>query len=213
MTQDFPGRIWVKICGVTSVRDALTVRASGADAIGLNFSPASPRRVSLETAREIRSALGNDFELVGVFVDASVQQLLMHQREAKLNILQLHGSEAPLVLDELNQQGVESYKALRIASAEDVALADSYPGDKILVDAKVDGMMGGSGVSFDWSLVSELNQKRKLILAGGLNSLNVARAVETLRPYGVDTASGVESSPGVKDAKAVAEFVRRARTP
>jgi phosphoribosylanthranilate isomerase len=203
--------VWIKICGVTTVSDALFVRDAGADAIGLNFASASPRRVSAEVAREIRAALGVEFPLIGVFVDMPVAGLVAVQREAGLDELQLHGSEPPSVLEELRKRGLSAYKALRIADEGDVALAESYPGEKILVDAKVKGIMGGSGQRFDWSLVSGLNRKRKMILAGGLTPENVAEALEELSPYGVDTASGVESSPGVKDQALVVRFIRRAR--
>jgi phosphoribosylanthranilate isomerase len=204
-------RVWVKICGVTTVFDALFVRDAGADAIGLNFAPASPRRVTVRLAREIRSALGADFPLIGVFVNASLSELLATHRDAALDEIQLHGREPASLLDELKQRGLSSYKALRIAEEKDVALADSYPGEKILVDAKVKGIMGGSGQRFDWALVTELSRRRKMILAGGLTPENVADAVEQVLPFGVDTASGVESSPGVKDQGLVAEFVRRAK--
>jgi phosphoribosylanthranilate isomerase len=184
-------RVWVKICGVTTVFDALFVRDAGADAIGLNFAPASPRRVTVRLAREIRSALGADFPLIGVFVNASLSELLATHRDAALDEIQLHGREPASLLDELKQRGLSSYKALRIAEEKDVALADSYPGEKILV--------------------TELSRRRKMILAGGLTPENVADAVEQVLPFGVDTASGVESSPGVKDQGLVAEFVRRAK--
>src|SRR5690606_9728458 len=98
-----------------------------------------------------------------------------------------------------------------IATDEDVSLANSYEGRRILVDAKVSGMMGGSGQLFDWSLVAGLNQERKMILAGGLTPSNVSEAIERVTPFGVDTASGVESSPGVKVAELVRKFVEQVR--
>lgn len=187
------------------------VEACGADAIGLNFSAASPRFVQVEQAAAIRRALGPAIEVVGVFVDAPLEHLLEVRRSVGLDTLQLHGHEEPALLADLIQRGVPAYKALRIATSEDVELAQAYAGQRVLVDAKAPGMMGGSGRLFDWSLVAGLNQERKMILAGGLTSSNVSEAIARVLPFGVDTASGVESAPGVKSAELVRLFVERAR--
>jgi phosphoribosylanthranilate isomerase len=187
------------------------VEASGADAIGLNFSAASPRFVQVEQAAAIRRALGSAIEVVGVFVNASLSELLEVRSSVGLDTLQLHGHEEPALLAELIQRGASAYKALRIATSEDVEVAQSYEGQRILVDAKAPGMMGGSGRLFDWSLVAGLNQERKMILAGGLIPSNVSEAIAQVHPFGVDTASGVESAPGVKSADLVRLFVERAQ--
>ncbi len=204
--------LWVKICGVTSVGDALMIEEAGADALGLNFAPVSPRYIEPAQASWIRDALSGPIELVGVFVDSSYDELMKVSERVGLTRVQLHGNEPPELIEKLAAAGVHAYKALRIFDAADVALADSYGGDRILVDAKVEGAMGGTGATFDWSLIDELNQKRKLILAGGLSAKNVADSVRIVGPYGVDTASGVESAPGVKDFRKVQAFIRQARS-
>lgn len=201
--------LWVKICGVTREADVEAIVAAGADAIGLNFALASPRRVSAARARElVRAVPAGAVTWVGVFVDADREELARTRDEVGLDLLQLHGNEAE---DLRASFGAEAYKAVRIATREDVEAARLFAGDRLLVDAKVAGAMGGTGATFDWSLVRELVAERNVVLAGGLGPENVARAVREVRPFGIDTASGVESSPGVKDANLVRAFVERAR--
>lgn len=202
---------WVKICGVTTVADALMVADAGASAIGLNFAPDSPRCITLARAKEIAAALEKRVELVGVFVDASIEDLLTISREVGLKWVQLHGNEQPERLVELTETAISNYKALRIGDATDVELAATFPGKRLLVDTKVEGKTGGTGKTFDWSLVANLKKDRQLILAGGLNPSNVAEAVKAVGPFGVDTASGVETSPGKKSPKKVRDFIERAR--
>jgi phosphoribosylanthranilate isomerase len=202
--------LWIKICGVTSVEDARLAVECGADALGLNFAPGSPRCLGSEEARLIREAIPLTVEVVGVFVDAPLDAIVAHAEYVGLDTAQLHGSESPEFLDQVSQI-VPAYKALRIGSAEDVALADTYGGDRILVDAKVPGAMGGTGQTFDWDLISELNERRKLIVAGGLRPENVRECVAHVLPYGIDTASGVESHPRAKDAEKMRLFVKNAR--
>lgn len=201
--------IHVKVCGVTTVADAVACARLGASAIGLNFVPTSPRRVTIERATEIASALrGRDVLVVGVVADLGVDAMRALVRDVGLGCLQLHGSETPASLAALLPH---AYKAVRIATADDVATARSYPGDHILVDAKVGDALGGTGATFDWSLVSELARERRLTLAGGLRPHNVARAVRDVMPYCVDVASGVEREPGIKDLDAVRAFIENAR--
>jgi phosphoribosylanthranilate isomerase len=200
--------VHVKICGVTTVSDAVACAKLGASAIGLNFVPGSPRRITIERAREIARALASTKVLVvGVVADLDVERSRALVRDAELGCLQLHGDEPPEVLAPLLPH---AYKAVRIATAEDVAHARRFGGNYLLADAKVAGVLGGSGETFDWSLVKDLARERKLTLAGGLRPDNVARAVEAVEPYCVDVASGVESAPGVKDLEAVREFISQA---
>jgi phosphoribosylanthranilate isomerase len=145
---------------------------------------------------------------VGVFVDATPDEIRHIGEFVGLDLFQLHGRESP---EQLHALGHRAFKASRIGDAEDVALAASYPGDLLLVDAKVAGAMGGTGESFDWTLIDKLVEARRVVLAGGLRSDNVEDAVRRVRPYGVDTASGVESSPGRKDPQKVAAFIKNAR--
>lgn len=204
----------VKICGVTTVDDALAAADLGASAIGLNFVSASVRRVDVAHARAISDAVhaanGTRVQVVGVVADLSLDAMRALVRDAGLDCLQLHGDETPDVLSPLLPH---AYKAVRIANADDAARATTYPGDHLLVDAKVEGALGGTGATFDWSLVKDLARARKLTLAGGLTPANVGSAVQAIRPYCVDVASGVESarSPGVKDHAKLQAFIEAAK--
>lgn len=200
----------VKICGVTSVDDALAAVELGASAVGLNFVPSSPRKIDASRARLVADAIHATKKkvlVVGVVADLSVESMRALVDDAALDCLQLHGNEAPEVLSPLLPH---AYKAVRIANADDAAHAATFPGDHILVDAKVEGALGGTGATFDWSLVADLAKSKKLTLAGGLTPANVAVAVAAVRPYCVDVASGVESSPGVKDREKMRAFIEAA---
>ncbi len=197
----------VKVCGITTASDAEACVEAGVDWLGLNFVPSSPRRVDAATARTIRDAVGGRALLVGVVADGTEAALLELVREARLDALQLHGDEPPALVACLAPQ---AYKAVRIGSAADLEWADTFPG-LLLLDAKVQGALGGTGHKVDWTLASVLARSRAVVLAGGLRPENVAEAVRTVRPWGVDTASGVEASPGIKDLDAVRAFVEAAR--
>ncbi|MCC6874931.1 MAG: phosphoribosylanthranilate isomerase [Sandaracinaceae bacterium] len=198
----------VKICGVTSVEDALAAAGAGADALGLNFWALSKRRCDVEVAVEIARRLGERVRLVGVYVDASLDEIERTRAATGVRWAQLHGSEpAELVVRLLP----EAYKTVR-ADASALALARAMPGDELLLDAAVPGVPGGTGVRADWVIASTIARERKLWLAGGLSPENVAQAVTAVRPYGVDVASGVESRPGVKDHERVRAFVEAARS-
>jgi phosphoribosylanthranilate isomerase len=203
--------IHVKVCGLTSVDDALAAIDLGAAAIGLNFVPSSPRRIDVARARAIADAIhaaNAKVQVVGVVADLSVDDMRALVRDAGLDCLQLHGEEAREILSALLPH---AYKAVRIANADDAAHAATFPGEHILVDAKVEGALGGTGATFDWSLVTDLARKKKLTLAGGLTPANVAVAVRAVRPYCVDVASGVESAPGVKDRDKMRAFIEAAK--
>lgn len=200
--------LWVKVCGVTSVADAERVAASGVDAIGLNFVPSSKRCVTTERAREIVRAVGSRVTFVAVVADRAPAELRALREEVGFQLWQLHGHESPALLAELLP---DAYKALSVGTAEDALGADTFGGDRVLVDAKVPGELGGTGRVFDWQLLGGLTSRRRVVLAGGLTPDNVAHAVRRVRPWGVDTASGVESAPGRKDPALVERFVREAR--
>ncbi len=208
-----PGRaaVRVKICGVTCVEDALHAVAAGADALGVNLVAASPRVVGADVARAIVEAVGGRAKLVGVVADRPLDELVELRRALGLDALQLCGSEPPELLQALLPG---AYKALRVADAADVAGAEAYGGDLLLVDAKLAGQLGGTGQSFDWRLVVELAARRPLVLAGGLGPHNVAEAIRTVRPAWVDVASGVEGAlgPRRKDAARVRQFIEAARS-
>jgi phosphoribosylanthranilate isomerase len=200
----------VKICGLTTVADAEACVRLGADAIGLNFVPTSPRRVDEARAREIVQAVGEGALVVAVVAGLPVERMRALRAATGVGCLQLHGDESP---DDVRALLPHAYKAVRVGSAEDVARAESMPGDYVMVDARVEGALGGTGKTFDWGLVVDLAQRRKLVLAGGLTPENVGAAVARVRPWCVDVASGVEreGAPGVKDLARVQVFIEAAR--
>ena len=202
--------VWVKVCGICNVEDALRAVELGFDAIGLNFVEGSSRRITPDAACRIVEAVRQRAETIGVVANLSVASMLGLVSDVGLDALQLHGDEPP---DHVRQLGHSSYKAVRVATGEDVGLAARYPGDRLLVDAKVQGMLGGSGQTFDWDLVTELARHRHIILAGGLHPGNVAQAVQRVLPWGVDVASGVEAANQVrhKSASKMADFIEQAR--
>lgn len=198
----------IKVCGVTSVGDAVMVVEAGIELLGLNFVPTSPRAIDVPMARAIVQAVGTRVEIVGVVANRSASELNELRRRIGLHAWQLHGDEPPELFSQLS---AVDFKAVRIAQASDVDVARSYRGQRILVDAKVQGVLGGSGHTFDWRLVRELSQERQLLLAGGITPDNVAQAIDAVRPWGIDTASGVELAPGEKDAEKVRALVARVR--
>jgi len=202
--------MWLKVCGICTVEDGLAAAECGAQAIGLNFVPPSPRCLSVELGARIATALRGSVEIIGVVADLGIQEMLSLKEKVGLDTLQLHGSESS---EDLMAVGPRAYKALRVARAEDVTLADRYEGDRLLVDAKVSGVLGGSGQAFDWSLVVALARRRSIVLAGGLHEGNVAEAVSTVAPWGIDVASGVEvaGEPRRKDPAKLGRFVAAAR--
>jgi phosphoribosylanthranilate isomerase len=199
---------WVKICGVTSVDDAEHVVRSGANAVGLNFVLGSTRRVTFDQARPIVEAVRGRIELVAVVANPTDLEAKELREELGIEWLQLHGDEPAARLTRLLPK---AFKAVAIEDAADARRAASFPGERLLVDTKVSGASGGTGRVFDWQLVTDLAKSRQLILAGGLTPKNVAAAVRVLAPWGVDTASGVEFVPGVKDPELVTAFVLAVR--
>ncbi|MDH0144544.1 phosphoribosylanthranilate isomerase [Aquipseudomonas alcaligenes] len=199
----------VKICGITRVEDALAAAAAGADAIGLVFYAKSPRAVDIEQARVILAALPPFVTTVGLFVDAERSELERILASVPLDLLQFHGDES---VQQCEAFGRPYIKALRVKAGDDIAAQVArYPSAQgILLDAYVEGVPGGTGEAFDWSLIPQALSK-PLILAGGLRPDNVAEAVSRVRPYAVDVSGGVEASKGVKDVEKVGAFIRAAR--
>ncbi|RJX34852.1 MAG: phosphoribosylanthranilate isomerase [Desulfarculus sp.] len=198
--------VLVKICGLTTVEDALAAARLGADMLGLVFA-ASPRQVTPLRAREIVRALPRWVQAVGVFVDAPRQEVQRVRAFCGLHLVQLHGRESA---DDVAALGPGVIKAIRMG--EDAELNHrAYPRATLLLDAYAPGRPGGTGRSFDWSRAIDLARRRPVILAGGLNPANVAPAVEIVKPYAVDVSSGVESQPGRKDHDQIASFIARAK--
>lgn len=198
----------VKICGLTTVDDAVRCIEAGAHAIGLNFWARSPRCVDVPTARAIVEAGGDRATMVGVFVDFTLEQIREILRETGIRWAQLHGDETPELVAQLLPH---AYKAVGVKDGSAIELARGYPGEHLLLDASVPGMPGGTGRTFDWDIAATVAKERKLTLAGGLTPDNVAEAVRAVKPFRVDVASGVESTPGRKDPELVRRFVERAK--
>ncbi|MWV13786.1 phosphoribosylanthranilate isomerase [Pseudomonas sp. R-28-1W-6] len=198
-----------KICGITRVEDALAAAAAGADAIGLVFYAKSPRAVSVEQARQIIAALPPFVTTVGLFVDAGRDELRQILAQVPLDLLQFHGDESA---EQCEGHGRPYIKALRVKAGDDVAAQVArYPGAAgVLLDTFVEGVPGGTGLAFDWSLVPA-GLAKPVILAGGLTPENVAAAIARVRPYAVDVSGGVESAKGIKDADKVRAFIRAAQ--
>lgn len=215
--------IWVKVCGTTNLRDARLCAAAGANALGFIFAP-SPRRVEVSEAGGIVAALAGEVESIGVFVNESATTVAEVANRVGLSGVQLHGDEAPAQMADfrrsLGQRKI--IKALTVSSLQSngnlqledyLDLHDSL--DAILLDSGSAQQRGGTGVPFDWEdaagIASRIRDRMPLIVAGGLNCGNVARAIDLFQPWGVDVVSGVESAPGTKDEAKLREFMSAVR--
>jgi phosphoribosylanthranilate isomerase len=197
--------VWVKICGCTTEEDALLAVAMGADAVGFVFAPSS-RQIAVDHARDIARRLPAEVLTVGVFRDEAPQRVVEMTHRAGLRAAQLHGKESP---DDTAWVRDRVGFVIKAFPAGSPALdgARRYGADLVLIDSHAPG----SGEVFDWSLAEGAPVGRRFVLAGGLTPDNVAEAIERVRPWGVDVSSGVESSPGHKDAMKVRDFIRNAR--
>ena len=194
----------LKVCGITNQEDSDAAIAGGATAIGFNFYPRSPRYIAPERAAEIASAPG--VRRVGVFVNEDRKRVEEIARIAALDVAQLHGEEAPADYP----ASVAVWKAARVTAGFDFAQYDHCPAEALLLDGPAAELYGGSGRTFDWRLAGVA--PRRIILAGGLDASNVARAIALVRPWGVDACSRIESAPGKKDHKKMTEFLQAAWT-
>jgi phosphoribosylanthranilate isomerase len=201
--------MYVKICGVTRVEDAEACVRAGADAVGLNLVPGSPRCLERAAARRLADALRGRVEVIAVTADLDEAALRALWRELGCDRLQLHGHEPPALVEALAPM---AFKAVRIGDDADVGAAAAFGGAPLLVDARHGAMLGGTGRRVDVTLVAPLARRRQVLLAGGLTPDNVAEAIAAVRPWGVDTASGVEAAPGIKDASRIGAFVAAARS-
>ena len=212
--------LWIKICGTTSLEDALLAYEAGANAVGFVFS-ASPRLVTPAEVAAITQHLPANVEKIGVFVDTPVDAIYSTARTCGLTGVQLHFDAGPEFSARLHDLLGPSLRILRVvhyspAAAQQVSLIDLDPHvDAVLVDSRTATTTGGTGVAFDWEdarqTVFRSGEGRRRIAAGGLNPSNVADAIAKLQPWGVDVASGVEAEPGRKDRFKVLEFIRNAR--
>lgn len=202
----------VKICGITRLADAELAVELGAWAIGMVFYEPSPRRCSLAEAQLITGALRRRVELCGVFVNAPMEEIVGVSEQLGLTLLQLHGDEGPSFCGEAARRtGARIVKALQVSGIGDIRDASRYHTDFHLLDARSavpgrEGLRGGTGETFDWKLLAGRRSKVPLILSGGLSPHNVCEAIERVRPFAVDTASGTERAPGVKDPVKLRDF-------
>lgn len=217
--------MWIKICGITSLEDAEAAIAAGADALGFVFAESS-RRIALENAYTIVRHAPRTIEKIGVFVDAEFEQVLSAVQAVRLTGIQLHGDKSGELARQIRKRAALvglSLHLLRVLHFDDAAEFNSTLAterasgrqDTLLVDTRIVGKQGGTGVPFDWPAAGEAFRDHesnfRLVAAGGLDPENVGEAIRTLRPWGVDVSSGVESAPGKKDRQRVVEFVSVAR--
>jgi phosphoribosylanthranilate isomerase len=220
--------MWVKICANTNAEDVLEAVARGADAVGFVFAP-SKRQVNAAQVARITRQMTPGVERVGVFADQDVEAIAAAVHEAGLDAVQLHGGVNPELAVALRARlgsGVSIIHTVPWTVGEDDAseravreqlqlLQDFASADRVLLDAKVGAASGGLGISFDWDRAKPVLADfptLRVIVAGGLRPENVGAAVRTLRPFGVDVASGVESTPGKKDSSKLKSFIENART-
>ncbi len=204
----------IKICGITNVADAACAAQAGADAVGFVFYEKSARAVSVEQAAAIIKTLPPFITTVGVFVNVRPEKILSIADKAGLNCIQLHGDETPLECAELSAlTSRKIIKALRVRSKADLKNIGEYKASAILLDAYKDASYGGTGEVFNWNIAKAFNSKGdcQVILSGGLTPENVSQAIRLVRPYAVDVSSGVESSPGKKDAQKIKRFMEQAK--
>ncbi len=200
----------IKICGIKTLIDARAAIDAGADYLGFNFYPKSVRFIGKEICAEITSVLKNEhpqIKLVGVFVNSTVDEVKNVLETCSLDLAQLHGDETPEMFAQLVPRAFKAFRGI----PSDVVGYERSDVPAFLVDAAVKGVYGGSGVTADWSAATELAKKYPLLLAGGLTPENIADAVRQVKPWGVDVASGVESTPGEKDAAKMSAFVKAVR--
>jgi len=193
----------LKVCGITNQQDADAAIAAGANAIGFNFYPPSPRHIAPAAAAAIDTAPG--VRRVGVFVNERRDRVEAITHEARLDVAQLHGHETP---DEY-PTGVTVWKAARVNGAFDPSAFEGLPAEALVLDGPAGELYGGAGKTFDWSLVAA--STKRIILAGGLDATNVARAISIARPWGVDACSRIESAPGIKDHQKMIDFLQAAK--
>ena len=199
-------RTRVKICGITRVEDALSAVNAGADAIGLVFYAPSPRCVSIAQAQAIVNAIPPFVSVVGLFVNATNDEIHSVLSQVRLDIVQFHGDETPAQCAQIN---LPYYKAIRVKPDTNLLqyAIDFKAAKALLLDTYSEQAYGGTGHTFDWNLIPK-NLFKPIVLAGGLDASNVVAAIEQVQPYAVDVSGGVELSKGIKDAAKIAAFMQ-----
>jgi phosphoribosylanthranilate isomerase len=197
----------IKFCGLTDPDDADAAAAAGAWALGVILWPGSPRACRLEVAARIAATHRRRVEIVGVFVNPTLDEVARAADMGGLTMVQLHGEEGPVFCGEVRRRtGCRVIKAARVHSGADIQALSAFHTDFHLFDSYVPGVRGGTGETFEWELAAGHRHAVPMILAGGLTAANVGEAIATVRPYAVDVAGGVESAPGRKDHDALTAF-------
>jgi phosphoribosylanthranilate isomerase len=203
----------IKFCGITSVADAELAVANGAWAIGLILWPGSKRACDPAEGVRISNAVRRKVEVVGVFVNQTLDEVAALADMLHLSMIQLHGDEGPSYAKEIARRtGAKVIKAQSVRLAADVVAVQAFRTDFHLLDTHRDGLRGGTGETFDWTMLTRRRSEVPLILSGGLTPDNVAAAIEAVHPYAVDVASGTEASPGVKDPEKMRAFAEAVRS-
>ncbi len=201
----------IKICGTTNLEDALKIAELGADYIGFIFYPKSPRFVEPKVAAEIISKLPSSIKTVGVFVNQSVEGIEQVVKACNLAYVQLHGDETPGFAEKISVPVIKAFRIKNGVFGEPaLQMVNQYRGNifAYLFDAHVEGAFGGTGQTFDISILKDKHFDKPIFLSGGLNPENVANAVSKIKPYAVDVCSGVESTPGKKDYRKLKLFIK-----
>lgn len=209
-----PKQTGVKICGITQEQQARDIITLGADALGINFWPKSKRYIAIDDAAVWLPSLRDLTTLVAVLVNPDESTLKRLTEQPLVHILQLHGDEPPGQVAALQEQGIQVIKALQIRDRASLDQIAHFPCETILLDAYNPGLYGGAGETFPWELAviaKDMFPDKRILLSGGLTPANVRQAIEETQPAAVDVASGVESSPGIKDLALVREFIEQAR--
>ena len=204
-------RVRVKICGVMSLAEAKAAVDAGADALGFNFWPDSPRFIEPALARSIIASLPPFVSKVGVFVNEEAERIAEAAASSGVDAVQLHGHEEPDFCARLRVsdrfRGITLIKAVRVEKEADLERIGLYRVSAVLLDSKIKGRFGGTGEHFDWRLAIKAKGLAPIILAGGLRAENAREAITSVRPFALDVCSGVESSPGVKDLEKIRAFM------
>jgi len=208
--KNLEGKVQVKICGLTRAEEALACAQLGAHAIGCVFYPKSPRFVEDGVAQKIFGVLPEDVGRVGVFVNEDFSGVMRRVSLCGINFAQLHGNESPQLINRLQERGVKVIKTLFVNAEPNLKGTHLYDPAAFLVEASGGSLPGGNALPWDWAMVKKADRKRPILLAGGLNSDNVATAMAQALPDGVDVSSGVEKEPGKKDLEKVKGFIEAA---
>lgn len=191
-------RVKIKVCGITSQEQAQVIASKEIDALGFILYPPSPRYLNPERLKKIVPMLPAFTKTIGVFVNEPLENVVNIAHETGIDMVQLSGDETPDYCDGLSLRGITWIKGFRIKNSESIKNVENYRASTILLDAWSEKEYGGTGNTFDWTLLSDLSSSLKVILAGGLNPGNIRQAILTTKPYAIDVSSGVEISPGVK---------------